>query len=252
MIGKPACLVISALMLIMFSTVRADSNLVAHYDFSAEGDFSNSVAGAVATGEPQGDAQVIWDQDRGSYVLSLDGDGDYVNCGTDDIGHMNTAITVMAWIRTDSLSSSDTVAGKGYAWRLNGNSTNNLRIQVSDTTPSGSSGTGTTDVNDGQWHHVAGTYDGTRYCLYVDGALDGSMEASGSIDTWDGYFFCIGAHYKKGDERDPRRFFDGLIDDVRVYDIALSESKIRQIFTFKGQRGRCRRIGRGHPFNRRI
>jgi len=230
---KLACLVLSGLVLIMVSVVQADENLVAHYEFSAEGDFSNSVPEAIATGEPQGDAQVVWDQDRGSYVLSLDGDGDYVNCGTDDIGHINTAITVAAWIMTDSLSSSDVVAGKGYAWRLNGNSTNNLQFQISDTTPSGSNATGSTNVNDGQWHHVAGTYDGTRYNLYVDGILDDSMDASGSIDTWDGYFFCIGAHYKKDDERDPRRFFDGLIDDVRIYDIALSESKIRQIFTFK-------------------
>ena len=233
MSGKLVCLVSFGLLLIMVSSVRADSNLVAHYEFSAEGDFSNSVAGATAIGDPQGDAQVIWNQERGSYVLSLDGAGDYVNCGTDDIGHIDTAITVAAWIWTDSLSSSDMVAGKGYAWRLNGNSTNNLVFQISDTTPSGSNATGGTNVNDGQWHHVAGTYDGVSYNLYVDGVLDGSMDASGAINTWDGYFFCIGAHYKKADERDPRRFFDGLIDDVRIYDIALSESKIRQIFTFK-------------------
>ena len=230
---KLVYLVSFGLVLVMVSSVRADSNLVAHYEFSAEGDFSNSVAGAVATGDPQGDAQVIWDQERGSYVLSLDGDGDYVNCGTDDIGHIDTAITVAAWIRTDSLSSSDMVAGKGYAWRLYGSSNNNLRFQISDTTPSGSNATGSTDVNDGQWHHVAGTYDGASYCLYVDGVLDGSMDASGAINTWDGYFFCIGAHYKKGDDRDPRRFFDGLIDDVRIYDKALSGRDIRQLFTFK-------------------
>jgi len=226
-------LVLFSLLPLAVSTVRADSNLVAHYEFSAEGDFSNSVPGAAATGDPQGDAKVIWDEERGSYVLSLDGDGDYVNCGTDDIGHIDTAITVAAWIKTDSLSSSDTIAGKGYAWRLNGNSTNNLQFQISDTTPSGSNATGSTNVNDGQWHHVAGTYDGASYSLYVDGKLDGSMDASGAIDTWDGYFFCIGAHYKKGDERDPRRFFDGLIDDVRIYDKALSGSDIRQLFTFK-------------------
>jgi len=233
MSGKLVCLVSFGLVLIMVSSVRADSNLVAHYEFSAEGDFSNSVAGAAATGDPQGDAQVIWDQERESYVLSLDGDGDYVNCGTDDIGHIDTAITVAAWIRTDSLSSSDMVAGKGYAWRLQGNSTNNLLFQISDTAPSGSNATGSTNVNDGQWHHVAGAYDGASYSLYVDGILDGSMDASGTINTWDGYFFCIGAHYKKGDERDPRRFFDGLIDDIRIYDKALSGSDIRQLFTFK-------------------
>jgi len=66
------------LLSVAAGTVRADSNLVAHYEFSAEGDYSNSVAGGAA-GQPQGDAQVIWDDERGSYVLSLDGDGDYVD-----------------------------------------------------------------------------------------------------------------------------------------------------------------------------
>ncbi len=64
MSGKLVCLVSFGLVLIMVSSVRADSNLVAHYEFSAEGDFSNSVPGATATGDPQGDAQVIWDQER--------------------------------------------------------------------------------------------------------------------------------------------------------------------------------------------
>jgi len=212
------------------SSTWARSNLVAHYEFKGVGDFNNTVPGAVSVvGTPVGEAQVIWDDDRQSYVLRLDGDGDYVNCGNEDIAHIGTAITVAAWIKTSSMSSSDTVIGKGWAWRLNGGPGGIMRFQVSNTLPSGSMATGSTNVNDGQWHHVAGTYDGTEYNVYVDGMLDGSMKATGSIDTWDGYWFCIGAHYKKTDARDPRYFFDGLIDDVRVYDRALSEAEIGEI-----------------------
>jgi len=231
MCGKSLFLTSLVLVLASVSYTWAASNLVAHYKFEGVGDFNNTAPSATSVGTPEGNAQVIWDDDRGSYVLSLDGDGDYVNCGNEDIGQIGTAITVAAWIKTNSLSSSDTVIGKGWAWRLNGGSDGNMRFQVSNTQPAGSMATGSTNVNDGQWHHVAGTYDGTEYNVYVDGMLDGHMEATGSIDTWDGYWFCIGAHFKKTDTRDPRYFWHGLIDDVRVYDGVLSEAEIGEIST---------------------
>ncbi len=220
------------LVLIAASSAGADSNLVAHYEFEAVGDFSNSLAGGAA-GQPQGDAQVIWDGGRGSYVLSLDGEGDYVSFEDGWMGIVGNAITVAAWIQTDALASYDTVAALGYAWRLFGGTNGNMIFHCSDTAPTGSMATGAVNVNDGQWHHVAGMYDGTKYTLYVDGTLDASMDATGKINTGGSYIGCIGAHYKKNDERDPRRFFDGLIDDVRIYNKALSAGEVQQIFTFK-------------------
>jgi hypothetical protein len=232
MSGKLIYFVSFGLLLVIAGFVRADSNLVAHYEFSAEGDYSNSIAGGTA-GLPQGDAQIIWDDERDSYVLSLDGDGDYVSYEDEWMGIVGTAITVTAWIKTDSLDSYDGVVGLGYAWRLCGDSDCKIRFQCSDTVPAQSMAVGSTDVNDGQWHHVAGTYDGAKYTLYVDGMLDASMDATGNINKGGSYFSTIGAHYKKSDERDPRRFFEGLIDDVRIYDKALSEGEIFQIYTFK-------------------
>ncbi len=71
---------------------------VAHYEFEGINDFSNTGTSAAITGEPKGDAQIIWDDDRGSYVLSLDGDGDYVYCERSWSGIVTTEITVTAWI----------------------------------------------------------------------------------------------------------------------------------------------------------
>jgi len=232
MCRKLVYLAFFGMVLIATSPAGADSNLVAHYEFEAVGDFSNSLAGGTA-GQPQGDTQVIWGDGRGSYVLSLDGDGDYVSYGDGWTGIVGDAITVVAWIQTDTLASYDTVAALGYAWRLYGGLNGNVIFQCSDTIPNPSSATGAVNVNDGKWHHVAGTYDGAKYTLYVDGILDASMDATGKIDAGGSYVGCIGAHYKKNDDRDPRRFFDGLIDDVRIYNKALSAGEVRQIFTFK-------------------
>jgi len=231
MSGRLACLISLSLLLVIVSSVRADSNLVAHYEFSAEGDYSDSVPDGAA-GQPQGDAQVIWDDERDSYVLSLDGDGDYVFYESEWHRLVADAITVAAWIKTDSLGSYDGIVGLGYAWRLYGGQDGNVIFQIMDTTPE-STVVGTTDVNDGLWHHVAGSFDGAQYNLYVDGKLEATVATSGSISAGTAYYGCIGAHYKKNDERDPRRFFGGLIDDVRIYDRILSESEIHYIFTFK-------------------
>jgi len=224
-------LVLSGLLLIVINSVHADSNLVAHYEFSAGSDYSNSVTEGAA-GQPEGDAQVIWDDERGSYVLCLDGDGDYLFYENQWHRLVTDAITVAAWIKTDSLGSYDSIIGLGYAWRLYGGQDGNVIFQIMDTSPEATI-VGTTDVNDGLWHHLAGSFDGTQYNLYVDGKLEASAATSGSISAGTAYYGCIGAHYKKGDERDPRRFFGGLINDVRVYDKVLSEGDILQIFTFK-------------------
>ncbi len=113
---------------------------VAHYEFGGVADFSNSVPGATSVATPVGDTQVIWDDDRGSYVLSLDGDGDYINCGNEDIGHIDTAITVAAWIKTDSLGSGDRVVGKSYAWWLGGGANGATRLEISNTAPGSTDG----------------------------------------------------------------------------------------------------------------
>ncbi len=228
MCRKLLLLIVLVLVLGLVSYSRAASNLVAHYEFESVGDFTNRAPGSGPAGTPEGNAQIIWDDERGSYVLSLDGDGDYVNCGNEDIGHIDTAVTVAAWIKTDSLASGDRAVGKSYAWWLGGGANGTCRLSISNTKPAASTD-GSTNVNDGTWHHIAGTYDGATYNLYVDGKLDGSMDATGPINTWDGYWFCIGAHFKKDTAGDPRYFFDGLIDDARVYDVALSEAEIQQI-----------------------
>ena len=67
---------------------------------------------------------------------------------------------------------------------------------------------------------MAGVYDGTRILLYVNGVLDVSQEASGTINAND-VPVTIGANAEM-----PDRFFYGAIDDVRIYNHSLGAAEI--------------------------
>jgi len=85
--------------------------------------------------------------------------------------------------------------------------------------------TGVTDVNDGNWYHVVTVRNSNGMTeLYVNGLLDaGDYLAVSDVDS-DG-FLGIGVHSTLGDN-----YFNGLIDDVRIYDKALSAEEIQQLY----------------------
>jgi len=90
------------------------------------------------------------------------------------------------------------------------------------------------DVLDGNFHHLAGTWDGGTTRLYVDGALQGSVALSSPANnTRDVHMdFSWGGG-------SPNRFFRGTVDEVQIYNRALSASEIAAIFS-AGSGGVCR------------
>ncbi len=86
--------------------------------------------------------------------------------------------------------------------------------------------TGTANINDGYWHHIAGTYDGQRVVLYVDGQVDAEMEVSGLIALKPEI-----THAAIGNRLDnaPLRGWNGLIDDVRLYSYAISADDVADL-----------------------
>ena len=78
-------------------------------------------------------------------------------------------------------------------------------------------------LKDEIWYHLAGSYDGKDLKLYLNGKLVGSEStavASGSMDT------CIGCHPT------PTNWWNGMIDEVAVFDIALAEEEINNIIDY--------------------
>ena len=176
------------------------------------------------------------DTDRGQ-VLSLDGStGTYVRIDNDDLDDISTEITIAAWVKsnvTDQQWGAPPV-GKAYNWRIYFGDGEEAFFQVMDTQPEGTSIKATTNiVLDMQWHHVAGTYDGARYKLYIDGVQDTDpVEATGPVPNDVSNVFALGAFVKKNPD-DIKRYFNGCIDNVRVYNRALSAAEINDIFSPK-------------------
>jgi hypothetical protein len=203
----------------------SDANLVALYEF--EGDFNDSSNGH--DGDPYGDATTVYDPVINSNVLSLDGTGDYVIITDSNqpgsAFDITGTITVACWIKIPNFDKDwQAIVTKGdSAWRLGRASGTGTGIGVefacSGLSPS-SWVSGEIRVDDDQWHHVAGVYDGSRLCIYVDGILDSFENTSGSISN-NTYNVLIGEN-----EEMPGREWNGQIDDVRIYNRALSHGEI--------------------------
>ena len=98
--------------------------------------------------------------------------------------------------------------------------------------------TGSTDLRDGQWHHVAvvlendGSADVSEVVLYVDGVVEVISEVTaGPVDTgnasgeYEDNDVHIGMFYRES----LRAPFEGLIDEVRIWDRALSGAEVAEL-----------------------
>jgi hypothetical protein len=88
-------------------------------------------------------------------------------------------------------------------------------------------------VSAGVWHHVAGTYDGTKLQLYIDGQPSGKpMLHTGAISplVLPGEFISIGSEDGRASCGCTGRHFWGLIDEAAIYNRALSSNEIAAIY----------------------
>jgi len=211
-------------------------SMVARWDFEQSDDgVIRDSTGHGLDGKLVGDAKILHDLDRNSKVLHLDGDGDWVDCGKDPQFDIASELTVTCWAKVTKFDKQfQTIISKGDdTWRISrnrGDANGPLFGCNGPTFPNTRFGAiyGRTNINDGRWHLLVGVYNGSRVGLYVDGKLDVSSEASGQINT-NTWSVLIGnnehARVRQADDRS----FNGLIDDVRVYNYALTEAEIKAL-----------------------
>ncbi|MBM4027834.1 MAG: tetratricopeptide repeat protein, partial [Planctomycetes bacterium] len=167
-------------------------------------------------------------------ALAFDGRDDYVSIKDTPDFDITREITVACWIKTANFNVPwQAIIAKGnQAWRI----IRSIRSRSAQFACTGidvpntiwGNVDGKIVVDDGRWHHLAGVYDGARLCLYVDGTLDVSTEATGAVNVNDDYVL-IGAN-----AGDAWRYCRGLIDEVRVYSYALSEEEVRELSAGRG------------------
>ena len=76
-------------------------------------------------------------------------------------------------------------------------------------------------IQDGEWHFLAGTWDGEDILLYIDGELEAEMPCKGELNPNDDPLF-IGARGGTG------RFLTGAMDEIKMYNYALTKEKLLQ------------------------
>jgi len=160
----------------------------------------------------------------------FDGTDDYIEIkGYGGIGGSNPR-TIEAWIKTSYATGGPTIvqwgiraSGEKYRFRLEGDSNNNaLRIEVQ-----GGYKFGTTKIADGNWHHIAVSFSGTDvvdHNLYVDGELEpvgGSKSQSMNTNTATNNVWI-------GSDPIAFNYATGLIDEVAIFNRALSAEEIKQ------------------------
>jgi hypothetical protein len=182
-------------------------------DSSGNGN-AGTVSGAVRTGAG-----------RFGAALSFDGVNDWVTVADAASLDLAGAMTLEAWVRPDVLGTAwRTVIGKDGSSRL----AYGLYANTDTARPAGQVVIGGSEFNArgpaqlavSVWTHLAATYDGASVRLYVDGSLAATLAVSGSMSATSGSL-------RIGGNGIWPEWFDGLIDEVRIYDRALTASEIQ-------------------------
>ncbi len=205
----------------------AAPGLVFHLPFDSDPD--SSVGRFL--GSLRGDASIVTDPIRGN-VLSLDGRGDWVLLP--NFPKPKNAVTGAAWVYLNRPTEWASIM-KNWGERPIGLFHFGLTgmggcLHVKLGTAAGAvDARSRTPLSTGRWHHVAFTADGSVLRLYEDGRQVAGTPAPGALATPLVQSVAIGAKTNDAGTGLPRMrkgFFNGRIDDVRLYDRALSASEI--------------------------
>jgi hypothetical protein len=168
------------------------------------------------------------------------GEPEYVTMGDVlALGGMDYSISV--WINTTDTSDDTMLVSKHYATIVSGYI---LAINMSSSYGApdkawfynewtGWSPTSNTTVTDGSWHHIVGVHDeGGNVSIYVDGAMEDSDTDHGLGDPPSGTPLIFGGCW---DGSTVIEHYNGLIDDVQIYNNALTGDEVRYLYANPGK-----------------
>jgi subtilisin family serine protease len=179
----------------------------------------------------------VWTTGKINGALGFDGVDDYVDCGNDASLNIGTSgWTAIAWFKISDRTQYKGILGKwdgggsNDSYRIvvyDGSLSGGVQDKVSFVIYDGSSrywATSIKTVTDDNWHHVCGVRDSSGIRIYVDGVEENSKAMPSSANISNSTNLLVGKGYSGGWN------FNGLIDDVRIYDRALSAGEIWQLY----------------------
>ena len=229
--------VLSLMVLFVFTSfVKADlsDGLVLYLPFDeGEGVVANDLSENQFTGDLMGDPEWVDGKEGFGKALSFDGDGDYVEIAYDDAFDIKEGITMCAWVMPFDLgwrgiiNASPNVQGPWgmHTFGIGGD----VNLAAYYFFKGRQSGIESVPLQADVFQHVCSAYDkDDGFFIYSDGVEAGRDEsAKGLIDgtaAWE-ESIVIGHGYPA-----PDRFWDGVIDEVMVYNRVLSAEEVAELF----------------------
>jgi len=160
--------------------------------------------------------------------MAFDGLSDYVLTGLTPASY--TGFSISAWVYANSLGAFNVVASQyrnsdpaNSAWFLE-----TIGSTMAFGVGSGSSVLYATKAfSTSGWYHITGVWNGSTVEVYIDGVASGSPVSATSMNTGT-VDMAIGALWDSGGASPSLGFWNGKIDEVAIFDYALSERQIKQ------------------------
>jgi len=231
-----SALVIASLVTLIIPTmlqlkpVAAETDLIGYWKFD-EGSGSTAADSSGMSNNGTIINGATWVDGKVGNALRFDGVDDYVYVPTSSsLNDYSGGLTLMAWIKTDTVSTyQQHIIAKGNGFGYPGEDYaitlqpgDDLLFFIGGTAAWVVYGVYPDAVTPNKWYHVAATWNGTEWAIYVNGTLKASGgNQSNSPLNFSSSPLCVGR-----EPGWPSTSFDGLIDEVRIYNRALSSSEI--------------------------
>ena len=246
-----AVVVVAAAAIWVFaSSASLESGLVGYWDFNeGSGTMLGDSSDYDNDGTIYGDA--AWVDGIDGTALYLDGINDYIDVGNDDSLNPTDTISISCWVKPESYLGYgwEPLVTKGYTshvdpyYQYHLGMTGDLRLSsrpgsfsflVSVNGARHSVFTGDNIWIPGNWYHVVGTFGGSKLSIYVNGDIKNTVVVTGlsmmdyGQDVYFGRFNnLIGGTEGTGDID---AYTPGTIDEIRIYDRALSAQNVEDLY----------------------
>jgi hypothetical protein len=162
---------------------------------------------------------------------SFDGSDDRVVVPRTTALEPTTQVTLSAWVNASAFASPGRIFFKSdnsgnAVYSLDTNSTT-VRFVIRNSSSTAVTVSSSTTLSTSTWYHLVGTYDGTTANLYINGRLDSSGSLAGPLST-----YSASRDLGIGAVDTGSQFWNGKIDEARIYNRALSSDEVRQLYTY--------------------
>ena len=182
----------------------------------------NDSAGTCASGA-SGTTNEMWNAGTTGKIngsLDFDDTNDYVSVADHARLDLTNRLSISFWVNTDANEADNVVVSKGASYEVGINADGDIYYWEGTNT----NDDGSARILTGTWHHVTITNDETTLTYYVDGEQTATDTVNVTIGADNTTVLYIGHDGVGGN------YFDGQIDEVKIFNYVLSATQVKQVF----------------------